>query len=684
MSGLRWRIGLAVGGLFLTTLPTVASAQTMPGRVYRSLEQRGYQDLAKRISKKLDHRSNPDENDVQDLLQRWDTEAGGPETAYDWLAVTRLWIRAGRAAEAKMALHEADQAEEGAIAGAILLDQARVGFLAGQRTTAVEAYWKGCEQVDQATSLEYWLDVEVLATPSEIERWEAFRTLPVNQRKLCPFLRRFWNERAMASAQAVPARMAEHYRRLRYALENHRRRGNKKGVTFSNQMGRPTKSVYDDRGLVYLRMGPPDRTTTFAGNTEIGQHIVSAECFQPNESWAYDYPGGTKVYHFSTLGGTDDWWLLENLGDVYRCGSPDASASGQGVGMLSPVNEHRGTIMSQAANLVLQDLYRSRQGLDPKYARRAQMMRYEAPSGTLLGTGGSAALEAQRQLQAESEETRADVGYLVSTVPERPRVDARSRMLVEALQFGGRQAGSTRVWLNSLVEGDRLTPEIIPGGTFRYRVEAHWALIGPDGEFRRQQVEVVTNTLRRLGPDQSVPVRLVADLAPGDYRYTLLLRDVHAKNGGAAQAGNFHSAPLRVTDFDLTTPQISSVAVAADSGGAWSPGPGIALRPTPAHFTGPDGIAFIYFEVYNLTPGGRFTTHILLEPKDDEGEPFEVRFAADALPAGHTLVRRLLRLDLNETKPDDYNMSVLVEDLESGRSTLPYRTQVRVEHRPGT
>ncbi|MEE9207546.1 MAG: GWxTD domain-containing protein [Gemmatimonadota bacterium] len=679
---MRRAIGFALGGLLLTVVPTVAAAQTMPGRVYTSLEQRGHQDLAKRISKKLDHRANPDEKEVRDLLQRWETEAGGPETAADWLAVTRLWIRAGRAAEAEMALHEADRAEAGVVAGAILLDQARVGFLAGQRATAVEAYWKGCDQVDEATTLEYWLDVEVLATPSEIERWEAFRTLPVNQRKLCAFLRRFWNERAMASAQAVPERMAEHYRRIKYALDNHRRRGNKKGATFSNKMGRPTKSVYDDRGLVYLRMGPPDRTTSFAGNTEIGQHLVSAECFQPNESWAYDYPDGTRVYHFSTLGGTDDWWLIENLSDVYRCGSPDASASGQGVGQLSPVNEHRGTIMSQAANLVLQDLYRSRQGLDPRYARRAQMMRYEAPIGTLLGTSGSAALEAQRQLQIERAETRDDVGYLVSSVPERPRVDARSRMLVEVLQFGGRQAGFTRVWLNSLVEGDRLTPETLPDGTFRYRVEGHWALLGPDGAYQRLQSEVVTNTRRRLRSDESVPVRMVADLPPGDYRYTLLLRDVYSGNGGAAPAGNFHSTSLRVNEFDLTTPQISSVAVAADSGGAWSPGPGIALRPSPAHFTGPDGIAFIYFEAYHLTPGGRFTTHIRLEPRDDKGESFELRFAADALPAGHTLVRRLLRLDLNETKPDDYDMSVLVEDLESGRSTLPYRTQVRVERRP--
>ncbi len=45
---MRRAIGFALGGLLLTVVPTVAAAQTMPGRVYTSLEQRGHQDLAKR------------------------------------------------------------------------------------------------------------------------------------------------------------------------------------------------------------------------------------------------------------------------------------------------------------------------------------------------------------------------------------------------------------------------------------------------------------------------------------------------------------------------------------------------------------------------------------------------------------------------------------------------------------
>ena len=79
------------------------------------------------------------------------------------------------------------------------------------------------------------------------------------------------------------------------------------------RLGRPSNAVYDDRGLLYVRMGDPDEVAIHGGG----------ECIEPNVSWAYDRPGGFRVYHLSPLGGTDDWYLLENLAMVYRCGAWD-------------------------------------------------------------------------------------------------------------------------------------------------------------------------------------------------------------------------------------------------------------------------------------------------------------------------------------------------------------------------
>ena len=125
---------------------------------------------------------------------------------------------------------------------------------------------------------------------------------------------------------------------IRDALDNYSRRGGKKGPTFTNRLGRPRNAMFDDRGLLYVRLGGPDRMTSFAGNPSIQSDLVSAECYQPNESWAYDYPDGVRVFHLSAFSGTDDYWLVENLAAVYRCGNPRAGADGDvSAARLTPV-----------------------------------------------------------------------------------------------------------------------------------------------------------------------------------------------------------------------------------------------------------------------------------------------------------------------------------------------------------
>lgn len=678
---------LGAAALFasLASVPAL-QAQTMPPQVYFDLTNRGYEKLANRISKKLELRADPDDEDVQSLLDRWEREEGGPDDGWDYIAVTRLWIRAGRAAQAEMALLQAEASGD-VPAHILLLDQSRVAFLAGQVDLGAEAYWKGCQGAGETAYKEYWLDIEVLATPEEMEEWDRFRRLPISQTDLCMHLRRFWNERALASAMEVKQRLSIHYARTRYALDNYRRRGGRKGPTFSNQLGRPTNSAYDDRGLIYVRMGPPDRTTEFAGNPSMGQDAVSAECYQPNVSWAYDYPGETRVFHFSAMSGTDDYWLIDNLGLVYRCGDPAASLAGTGgarvTGVLSPVNENRFVALGPAAALVLQDLYRSRQGIDPRYARVAQQMDDQMGQSALnprtTMSAGSEALDSQRILHEERAWTWADGRFAVDSVPDRPPVVPNTRLLVEELQFLSPKDGLNRVWINAVVEADKLTPVETSDGRFRYRVNARWVVVDAAGESQTFNSSFEATTPRRLGRDDSLPVRMAADLAPGQYRYALLLRDARLKPGEPQPSGNYRQVDLIVRELGAGAPALSDVAVAADSGGAWSPGGGVRLRPSPAHLTGSDGVGYVYFEVYNLTPGGQYTTRIRLEPEDGEdGDSFELSFPGDGATDVSRMSRRLLRVDLRDTEPGRYVMQVTVTDEASGNSTLPYYTPVTV------
>ena len=117
--------------------PDVLSAQGMPAPVYHELLAEGHPKLARKLTKMLDVRSRADSADVQKILDRWELEAEGPETGYDYLAVTRLWLKAGQASEAELALRRTNGEVP---AGLVLLDQARVAYMAREYAIADAAY----------------------------------------------------------------------------------------------------------------------------------------------------------------------------------------------------------------------------------------------------------------------------------------------------------------------------------------------------------------------------------------------------------------------------------------------------------------------------------------------------------------------------------------------------------------
>ena len=163
----------------------------------------------------------PRPDDVEDFIDRWEDDADGPRSGFDWLAVARMWLRAGEANRAESALERAEDRIPEAL---FLIDLARIAFLRGE-VSGTDDYWAACGVADETASTEIWLDVEVLATPDELAAWGGFRTLPAADRDECSFFRRFWNRRAAASGMGVDERVLSHYERSRFALEHYRRRG---------------------------------------------------------------------------------------------------------------------------------------------------------------------------------------------------------------------------------------------------------------------------------------------------------------------------------------------------------------------------------------------------------------------------------------------------------------------------
>jgi hypothetical protein len=624
-----------------------SAAQGLPGPVYHELQADGHPDLARKLSKMLDVRSHPDSADVQHVLDRWAREAGGPDSGYDYLAVTRLWLKAGQAAEAELALRRT----EGAVpAGLMLLDQARVAFLAREYAVANLAYWKGCEIADQAAAIEYWLDIESLATPEEVDQWERFATLPAHERDLCWLLRGFWNERAAASAVTVSRRLAQHYERLRFVRQRYLRRTGKKGPSFSNRVGRPTNSILDDRGLLYLRMGEPHRKTSY----------LNGDCYQSNESWAYYYPEETHIYHLTSGAGVDDWWMIDNLQDVYICGNPN----GFGRGALSPLNTVGVDVPGAGLRPVLNELYASRGGLDSRYQQMAFRMKPGNP------------VSFQEQFGRERNWTYRDAEFAVDSVPERPALNPKARLMVEDLQFRSRTVGKTRVWLNGLIEAKELSGYTMSDGSLRYELEAVYSLIDSRDQLIQGRQLFETLAEEKLGEDESIPIRILLTLPPGRYRYTLMVRSTHRERG-KDPIGNYRRGVLTVHEYDATVPQLSSVAVAPDSGGDWTAGGRIYIKPSPAHNTGPDRVAYIYYEAYGLTPGGEYVTTVHMDPAGF-GEDFTLEFRRLAGPSPAEPTRGYLRLDLRKTPPGRYKMDVVVTDASTALATLPLPLEVIV------
>ncbi len=641
---------LIVGIVLPVSIPRSARTQTMPGPVYHSLLDLGADGFAARLERQFEPASDPDPDDVEGVLRRWREATGGPESDWDWIAVARLWLRAGDAGRAADALERVGDAVPEPFR---LLERARIGFLAGD-PEAYSAYWRACAVATEESALEAWLDLVSLATPDELAEWDRFRPLPAAQRNDCTFLRRFLNRRAIASGQSAEERLGLHYTRLRLARKNYGRRGKETGTTIIRH-DLPAKPVFDDRGLLHVRLGQPDRTAAHQ----------SGPCYEPNVTWAYDDPDGIRLFHLSPLGGTDDWWLIENLASVFRC--PVDPATGQVIMTRNPMVALP-PILPLIPPWYLVDLYNSRGVLDPEYARMAS--RFDR-------------LRTIEQLQVERDMTVADARLLIEQIPERPDLDFDLQFDREWIQFRSPRPATTLVWANAELPRE--------------------ALRAAAADRRSATVEVVVSLLDESGtrlktmpasfeleipPDDSpqsvLGIRVPVELSPGRYRTLFQIR-VPGDDDGKRPHGNFVQDSLVVRDFGGTIPLLSDVAVSADSGGAWQPRPGLSLRPSPAHRSGPDGLTWIYLEAYNLTPGGDFTAQVRLD-RDDTGSgempAFRQEYVGTAARGARIVTPMILRLDLGETEPGSYALRVRVTDVATGSRTLDSHASLEVSRRP--
>ncbi|HEX2167953.1 MAG TPA: hypothetical protein VHG09_12035 [Longimicrobiales bacterium] len=161
------------------------------------------------------------------------------------------------------------------------------------------AYDAALSLADSTMVKRLWEEAEPVHGVIDSIRWRM--AAPEEKRTV---VRTFWDIRGALSGLTGGERAAEHYRRIAIASRDFHRRG-MFGAAPENAMRlRKTSASYDDRGVIFIRHGEPERTH---GAPPLENYIA----------WFYtDESGDPLSYHFyrSDQGGSSkDYLLMRNL-----------------------------------------------------------------------------------------------------------------------------------------------------------------------------------------------------------------------------------------------------------------------------------------------------------------------------------------------------------------------------------
>src|SRR6266700_92068 len=147
----------------------------------------------------------------------------------------------------------------GGDSGVGLLELARTYYFARRAPDGWGAYLAGARAATSAPALTlYRLDLSWIADSVELAAFDALPDPPARAR----WLDAFWSRRDVAEARDVGERLAEHYRRWFYARRSFRLVSRHRHYDIT-EVYRTKQVEFDDRGVIYLRHGEPDRRARF-------------------------------------------------------------------------------------------------------------------------------------------------------------------------------------------------------------------------------------------------------------------------------------------------------------------------------------------------------------------------------------------------------------------------------------
>ena len=531
----------------------------------------------------------------------------------------------------------------------------------------VAAYWRGLDAIEseQDASL-YWHDLRAIATP---ETNTEFLGLPLERK--AQFIRAYWQRLGDQSFVSADERLAEHYRRLHHVMVNFRLDLPERRHYSAIDAYVPSwQTGFDDRGVIYLRHGPPDDTATYSG-PELERNI----------SWKYASAGSDPLlFHFVSNEDVRDYKLVRQLSDAVISNNTSMTAGtplDQNAGNVAAMNPRRldpydARILS-TQRVAMQDLYRSRGHLDPAYDR------------TAMG------LDPQI-LQEEEARLAQNIQIGTRTQTYEPEPSDPLLYPVYAVPFKSSSGGTEVAFYYAL---PTMGVTILPRGSgsevdYRYQLRVTSTADPEDIQGRADQdVRIATPQRIPQAPGVMLPGIERVSLGPGQYHYGLKVTDLNSGRFGVLQGSvsvnSIEGEGLGMSGVVLAT----RVEPAVDPSNPFVRWGQTKVLPLPSRMFRREQPVYVYYELYGLDASAgeaRYRTTYTLSAREPnrnvvarifssigelltgEEEKGEITYSferSQAAPADPLL--EYVSLDVSESEPGGYTLRVEVEDLASGQ-----------------
>lgn len=522
----------------------------------------------------------------------------------------------------------------GGDSGVGLLELARTMYYAGRPAQGWVAYFAGAHAATSALALtQYRADLSWIADSAELAAFDGLPNPDTRQR----WLEQFWTRRDVAEARDVGERLAEHYRRWFYVRHNFRLVSRHRHYDIT-EVYRTKQAEFDDRGIIYLRHGEPNKRARFICQ---GPPDANGEGCAANESWMYRRRGESDlIFHFAARDDVQDFKLIESLADVlgFRRAVRAASFTDPDVAALYQTRDQFGALYSRVAN-----------------SQRA--------AGT--------------ELVQDRQQGRRNIELGTTSDSYAQRFDQPLEVIASEFVVGAQGPDSAGQMLHVVfaIPGERLDAQPAADGV-RYPLQ--FRVVVSDSA---DNVVATMDTVRVFAARQELrkPAylsgRLALPVPAGQYRYRLLVRSLD----GAA--GDLLASRLRVERLDPDRFAVSDIVVGREGSGlVWVSPAGDTVRLNPLQRVPEGGRVHLYYEIYGLASGAAYHTVVRLEREGRRGL-FGGRHKAVLLefdaPASGPVTREQRGIELRDVSKGTYRLTVVITNPATGESaTRSQRFQV--------